>query len=55
MAGPTPGYQIGAHWHKHRDEYMEVLEGRVDFKFAGKTVILKPGGRAHYHPMMTQT
>jgi mannose-6-phosphate isomerase-like protein (cupin superfamily) len=35
--------EIGAHWHKHHDEIMEVLEGRVEFTLDGKAVILKPG------------
>jgi mannose-6-phosphate isomerase-like protein (cupin superfamily) len=35
--------EIGGHWHKHHDEYMNVLSGRVAFTLDGKTVILKPG------------
>lgn len=47
--------EIGAHWHKHHDEFMEVLSGRVSFTLDGKTIILKPGDdpikipRLHIH------
>lgn len=34
--------EIGDHWHKHHDEYMKVLEGRITFRLDGKEVVLTP-------------
>lgn len=35
--------EIGSHWHKNHDEYMEVLQGRIDFTLDGQTTTLTPG------------
>lgn len=34
---------IGSHWHKYHDEYMEVLEGCIEFTLEGKVTMLRPG------------
>ncbi|KIV98838.1 uncharacterized protein PV09_09409 [Verruconis gallopava] len=34
--------EIGLHWHKHHDELMKVLFGRVEFTLDGRTVVLTP-------------
>ncbi|KAF2166401.1 hypothetical protein M409DRAFT_23040 [Zasmidium cellare ATCC 36951] len=33
---------IPPHWHKHHDEWMQVLSGRVDFTLSGTTTTLTP-------------
>lgn len=34
--------EIGRHWHKHHDEYMQVLSGRIAFTLDSESVILTP-------------
>lgn len=34
---------IPEHWHKYHDEYMTVLDGRIEFTVDGKKVIKKKG------------
>ena len=47
--------EVGAHWHKYHDEYMQVLEGRMSFTLEGKTTVLSAGDpalklpRGHVH------
>ncbi|KAF7187869.1 hypothetical protein HII31_10769 [Pseudocercospora fuligena] len=41
---------IGSHWHKYHDEYMEILEGEIDFVLDGKAVTLHAGDPSLHIP-----
>ena len=36
--------QIPKHWHKHHDEFMEVIEGRMTFYLEGKGEVILSAG-----------
>lgn len=35
--------EIGTHWHRYHDEYMQVIQGRVKFTLDGKEIVLNAG------------
>ena len=46
---------IPPHWHKHHDEYMRILRGRVEFTLDNRTTVISPSSpelliqRRHVH------
>ncbi|PKX91394.1 cupin domain-containing protein [Aspergillus novofumigatus IBT 16806] len=36
-------FNIPVHWHKHHDEYITVVEGRITATLDGKDMIVKAG------------
>ncbi|KAK3070466.1 hypothetical protein LTR53_010422 [Teratosphaeriaceae sp. CCFEE 6253] len=43
---------IGSHWHKHHDEYMNVLSGRLTFTMDDQTLILTPADPVLHIPRL---
>lgn len=44
--------EIGSHWHKNHDEYMEILEGEIEFVLDGNAVLLKAGDSPLHIPKL---
>ena len=50
-----PGHSppiVPPHWHKHHDEYMEVVHGRVEFTLDGKSSIYMPENYTLFIPRL---
>jgi mannose-6-phosphate isomerase-like protein (cupin superfamily) len=43
---------VGSHWHKHHNEYMGVLSGRIALTLDGETTILKAGDSPLFIPRL---
>jgi hypothetical protein len=45
--------EVGNHWHKYHDEWMEVVSGRVSFYHNGKWKTVTPESGAQFLPRRT--
>ncbi|KAK7713657.1 hypothetical protein SLS63_012039 [Diaporthe eres] len=40
--GSSDPLNVPSHWHKYHDEYMRVIEGRLEVTLEGKTFVVTP-------------